>query len=169
MFRVDELSRLRFSGAPCRLSTHALLLLALCGPSIGCGNAATPTPALTDWVYFRETVGDGRERYLNVQADGTYESAVLDEHIAQGGKLTDAQIEQLEQLTSESQFDRYLEESESDCTAKDDVAIQTVRWREDIEGILHMRGGCWVRMEIESAETQYFLDAISKMQQDLMK
>jgi hypothetical protein len=168
MPRADELDRSGFSRAPSRLG-KTLLLLALCGPSIGCGNAARSTPAVTDWVYFRETLGDDRERYLNVQADGTYESAVLDEHVVQKGKLTDAQTEHLEELTSEAQFDAYLNEAASDCTIKDGVAIQTVRWREEVKGTLHMRGGCWVRMYVESAETQYFLDALSTMQQDLMK
>jgi len=158
-----------FPGVPSKSCARALLLLGLCGVSTGCGSSATSTPAVTDWVYFRETVGD-RERYLNVQADGTYESAVLDEHKTRTGTLADSQIEQLKGLMSEAQFDAYLEESASDCEAIDsDIVVQTVRWREQAGSVLHMRGGCWIRMDVENAKTRAFLDTISDMQRDLVE
>lgn len=156
----------RSPGAASKVRAGVLPLLVFWALA-GCGASEPTTPAVTDWVFFLETVGD-RERYLLVQEDGTYESAVLYEHRTRAGTLTDAQIDQLKDLTSEAQFDVYLEESAPDCEAVDiDVAVQTVRWREPANGVLHERGGCWVRMKVESEETQTFLDTISELQQIL--
>lgn len=149
------------------LRSRPLLLCSLSTVAQGCGNAEPSSVAYTDWILFRETAGN-HERYLIVAPDGAYESAVLNEHRARKGKLTDAQIEQLQGLVSEHQFDTYLDEALAGCQSSGiDDAIETVRWSENIAGSVHARGGCWSRANVASEETRAFLDTISDMQMTL--
>lgn len=135
---------------------------------MGCGPAKADAPAVTTWIYFSEVWGD-RERYLSIEPDGAYESTVLDDHQAYDGKLTASQISELRALTSDAQFDDYMKES-SDCdTVGAADAAQSVIWREQRDGVAHLRQGCWIRMKVVDPETAEFLDTLSDLQQELAR
>ena len=147
-----------------RISAFFPVILAACQATEPLPEPSSP-PSNT-WLYYRETAGS-RERYLTIAHDGSYESAVLHEHIARQGTLPDEPRTRLLRLISEDQFNLYLEEGLADCqaAARDDVAVTTVLWQRDSS---HSRSGCWVREAVEGEQTEKFIDTISDIQLDLI-
>jgi hypothetical protein len=123
------------------------------------------SPPLTTWIHYREQAGS-RERYLTIQQDGSYESAILHEHIARHGTLLDEQRTRLLELISEDQFEDYLEEGLADCEAaiRDGVAVTIVIWQRDS---YDWRRGCWAREDVKGEQTEKFIDTISDVQMEL--
>jgi hypothetical protein len=125
------------------------------------------SPPLTTWLHYREQAGS-RERYLTIQQDGSYESAILHEHIARHGTLSDEQRTRLLKLISEDQFEAYLEEGLADgCEAaiRDGVAVTIVLWQRDSHD---WRRGCWARDDAKGEQTVKFIDTISDVQMELI-
>jgi hypothetical protein len=133
---------------------------------VGC-SSNEPSSTVMDWLSFH-AADSSHERYLNVDIDGRYESALKEQHLTRSGSLSDAQRTELGSFVSEERFDLYAQEALADCEAAT-ADVWTVAWREQIGEKLQVRTGCWVRTEVENADTQAFLDEMSELQLALAK
>lgn len=134
----------------------------------GCADPEPTSTAETYWIYFRQTTGN-EERQLGVWADGSYYTAVLGQPPSRRGTLTSDEMNELDALVSEEQFDRYQVEATDNCEPNQgDVEVTSITWSETTQDTAYLRYGCWWRAEVKDEMTAIFLETISNLQRALM-